>query len=150
MEWVPFTCSNVFCGCESLGTVYDTREQPISFKVYFCIFWMVLVVMGGVKMGLEWFIFKDYYPLKEKSPILCIMIIMSVCCQLIIYPMIYTSHYFTAIFGEVDVRLRFRAIQAGLEYTAYILYFVRCMRIVYAHEVHSSLNKSWPFKIFQK
>ena len=82
--------------------------------MYFCIFWVLLIVMAGIKMGLEWFIFKDYYPLKEKSPILCIMMVMSICLQLILYPVIYTSHYFTYTFIDFNTRLKFRAIQTGL------------------------------------
>ena len=67
-----------------------------------------------VKMGLEWFIFKDYYPLKEKSPILCIMMVLAIGTNLIIYPIIYTSNYFTLIYTEIDSRLKFRAMQTGL------------------------------------
>lgn len=108
------SCSYLFCGCEFIRTVYDDNEQQVAFKVYFCIFWVLVVVMAGVKMGLEWFIFKDYYPLKERSPILCIMMIMSVCCQLILYPIIYTANYFTLIYADNDARLKFRAVQSGL------------------------------------
>lgn len=108
------TCSYLFCGCESIKTIYDTEEVAVQPKVFFCIFWVLLIIMAGVKMGLQWFIFKDYYPLKEKSPILCIMMIMSICTQLILYPVIYTSNYFTLVFSEKDNRLKFRAIQTGL------------------------------------
>lgn len=41
-----------------------TNEVNVTAKVYFMILYLIVIIIAGVKMVLEWFIFKDYYPLK--------------------------------------------------------------------------------------
>lgn len=106
--------------------------------------------MGSIKFSLKWFIYKDYYPLKEKSPTLCILMIFSITVQLLLYPLIYTMNYFTYMFVDPPPRWKFRAIQAGFEFSVYFIYLVRCLRISYAHETHTSRKRTLAFKLFER
>lgn len=119
-------------------------------EVYVYFIFSIITILLGIKLGIEWFIFKDYYPLKEKSPILCILLIMSICGQLLIYPMLFITNYFTNVFVDVSTRLKFRSVQSGLEFSVFIIYLIRTLRISYAHDTHSSRSKSLAFRIFQK
>ncbi len=97
---------------------------------------------------MRWFIYKDYYPLKEKSPLLTIIMIFSICIQIILYPLIYSVNYFTYTFTDPKIRGLFRAIQVGMECSVYSIYLLRCLRIAYAHEVDKSRRKTLSFMIF--
>lgn len=79
-------------------------------KVYILLAFVLLVVVGSVRVGTSWFIYKDYYPLKERSPILNIMFILSVCGQVILYPSMYIAHYFTDIMSVMNYQPVFRSI----------------------------------------
>ena len=95
-------CSQYFCGCEYyLG---DTEE--ISPKVYICIAVMLVILTACVRIGSEWFIFKDYYPMKERSPVLCIVMIAAIAVQLLMYPLGYTYNYFTRNWGDFKYTYR--------------------------------------------
>lgn len=104
--------------------------------------------MLSVKLSLEWFIYKDYFPLKEKSPILTILMIFGICVQVILYPLIYSINYFTYVFTWPHARSYFRAIQVGFEYSVYTVYLLRCLRIAYAHETDKSRRKTFSFRVF--
>ena len=64
-----------FCGCY---TYYHTAEHqdPALLRACFFVVFMIVYTMFAVKVGLDWFIFKDYYPLKERSPILSILLLL--------------------------------------------------------------------------
>ena len=100
-------------------------------------------------MGIDWFLLKDFYPLKEKSPILCIMLIVSICGQILLYPIMYIVQYFTNSLMFNENKLKFRALNVSLEFSIFALYLLRCLRISYAHDTHSSRSKHFSFKIFK-
>lgn len=130
--------------------MYNNGDQSIelSGKLYVYIVFIVVAIMGSIKLGLQWFIYKDYFPLKEKSPILTILMIFGICTQIILYPLIYSINYFTYLFTWPHARFFFRAIQVGFEYSVYTVYLLRCLRIAYAHEIDRSRRKSFAFMIF--
>jgi hypothetical protein len=92
---------------------------------------MIVVLFLCVRIGSEWFIFKDYYPMKEKSPVLCIMMIICIAMQLIIYPLSYTYNYFTRNWG--DFKIIYRIIFYAFDGSLYMLYVMRSLRLCYAH-----------------
>jgi hypothetical protein len=108
---------------------------------------MLLIVTVCVRIGSEWFIFKDYYPMKERSPVLCILMIAFVALQLIIYPLAYTYNYFTHNWG--DFKYIYRSIFYALDGSLYFIYLLRSLRLVYAHEIDTSRSKTLIFKLFK-
>jgi len=108
---------------------------------------MLIVMALCVRIGSEWFIFKDYYPMKERSPVLCIMMIICISLQLIIYPLAYTYNYFTRNWGSF--KLIYRTIFHALDGSLYMLYLMRSLRLVYAHEIDISRSKTFIFKFFK-
>ena len=74
------------------------------------------------------------------------------------YPMLYSSNFFSASFTHSDSDVEslfktkdfYRAISSSFWGTTYFIFFLRAMRIVYAHETHSSRNKSIAFILFKK
>jgi hypothetical protein len=50
-------CQNDFCGCEFY-------QGEVVGKVYIHIAIILVAIAVSVRVGSEWFIFKDYYPLK--------------------------------------------------------------------------------------
>lgn len=104
---------NTFCGCETIGNAFDPNDHEITTKLYVYIFVIVLTIIASIKISMQWFTFKDYYPFKEKSPILCMMMIFSMAVQLIFYPVIYSVNYFTNMFYLPETKSKFRAIQVG-------------------------------------
>jgi hypothetical protein len=67
----------------------------VSPKVYLLFAFTLLVFIGSIKLTTSWFIYKDYYPLKERSPVLCIMLALSICGHAVLYPTIYIFSYLT-------------------------------------------------------
>lgn len=120
-------CANIFCGCE----YYAGNNSAVSAKVYLEIGFILFVVTLSVRIGSEWFIFKDYYPMKERSPVLCILMITFASVQLIMYPIVYTYNYFTQNWD--DFKYVYRTIFFGLDGSLYFLYLLRSLRLVYAH-----------------
>ena len=107
--------------------------------------------MYAVKLGLDWFIFKDYYPLKEKSPILTILLLICISVQILHYPILFIYNYFTIAFDQYHATKTLYRIVSGATWgIPYFIYFLKSMRLVYAHETHSSRSKSLPFIIFKK
>jgi hypothetical protein len=136
-------CSQYFCGCEYyLG---DTEE--ISPKVYICIAVMLVILTACVRIGSEWFIFKDYYPMKERSPVLCIVMIAAIAVQLLMYPLGYTYNYFTRNWG--DFKYTYRTLFYAFQGSLYLLYVIRALRLVYAHEVDHSRRNTWIFRFMK-
>lgn len=106
--------------------------------------------MVAVNYSLKWFVYKDLYPLKEKSPVLCIVMIVCIAMQLLIFPTIFFTNYLTDIFRTLSIRYWFRAVQMGLDYSVNSIYFLRCIRLFYAHQTNSRNKGSLPFKLFSK
>jgi hypothetical protein len=52
-------CPSFFCGCE-----YYRIDVPVETKVYLTVGFILLIIALSVRIGSEWFIFKDYYPMK--------------------------------------------------------------------------------------
>lgn len=137
------TCVSFFCGCQYyLG--YDTE---INSKVYFSIFFMIFVLIVAVKVGSTWFIYKDYYPMKERSPVLCILMITFISIQLIIYPIAYTYNYFTRNWGQY--KYIYRTLFYAFDGSIYFIFLLRSLRLVYAHEIDTSRSKTIIFKFFK-
>jgi hypothetical protein len=103
--------------------------------------------MIALKTGTEWFIYKDYYPLKEKSPLLCIVMIAFITLQIILYPLLYIYNYFTQSFPKSEKI--YRMFYYGLDGTIYFIYVLRSLRLVYAHTTDPSRQKTWIFKLFK-
>ena len=101
---------------------------------------IVVVVLGGVKLGLDWFVFKDYYPLKERSPLLCIMLIVVISMELILYPSIYIYSFYTNKFPQYEYL--YRSLYGAFWNASYFLYMLRAFRICYAHEVDASRSRA--------
>lgn len=76
--------------------------------------------------------------------------IISICIQTIIYPIVYSVNYFTFEFTDPKVRGIFRAVQTSMEFSVYSIYLLRCLRTSYAHETHKSRRKSFAFRVFEK
>ena len=134
-------CVQLFCGCEYF------LDEDINPKVYFSIGWMLIVLTVSVRIGSEWFIFKDYYPMKERSPVLCILMITCVAIQLIMYPLAYTYNYFTYNWG--DFKYTYRIVFYALDGSLYLLYIMRSLRLAYAHEIDVSRRATWIFKFMK-
>lgn len=61
-----FACDS-FCGCESYcSNAYNDNcdDTDIGARVYVSILAIIIVIGVSVRVGTEWFIFKDYFPLK--------------------------------------------------------------------------------------
>ena len=60
-------CSQDFCGCITY-TNSDIFSKELldkgTIKSGVFIVLIIILVMIAIKLGLDWFIFKDYYPLK--------------------------------------------------------------------------------------
>jgi hypothetical protein len=108
---------------------------------------MLLIIALSVLIGSEWFIFKDYYPMKERSPVLCILMIVVMAVQLLIYPLAYTYNYFTRNWGEF--KYIYRTFFYAFDGCLYFIYLLRSVRLVYAHEIDSSRSKTWIFQFFR-
>jgi hypothetical protein len=109
---------------------------------------ILAVSIWSIKLGTNWFIYKDYYPLKERSPVLCIMLVLSICGQAVLYPIIYIVSYLTNWFESS--REGFRALGGVLQFSIFTIYVMRCLRVFYAHRVHSSRNSTLVYLVFQK
>ena len=103
--------------------------------------------MIALKTGTEWFIYKDYYPLKEKSPLLCIIMIAFISLEIILYPLLYIYNYFTYSFDRSEYI--YRMFYYGLDGTIYFIYILRSLRLVYAHTSDPSRQKTPVFKLFK-
>jgi len=136
-------CVQLFCGCE----YYFGKDEEVDTKVYIAVGFMLVVVTAAVRIGSEWFIFKDYYPMKERSPVLCILMITFFAIQLLLYPLVYTYNYFTFNWG--DIKYAYRTIFYGLDGSLYLIYLIRSLRLVYAHEIDTSRSKTWIFNFFK-
>lgn len=66
------------------------------------------------------------------------MLIVSICGQMLLYPTLFVTNFFTNAFTNSSVKLNFRSANAGLEFSIFVIYLVRCLRITYAHEIHPS------------
>ena len=144
------TCAQFFCGCEYyLGGLPDddTIDRSVNTKVYLSIGWMLLILTVCVGIGSQWFIFKDYYPMKERSPVLCIMMIMCIAVQLIMYPLAYTYNYFTWNWG--DFKYIYRAVFHAFDGSLYLLYLIRSLRLAYAHQIDISRRQTWIFNFMK-
>lgn len=133
--------------------MFDSKEEHkginIRPEIYVHILTILFVVILAVKYSLKWFISKDLYPLKEKSPILSIVMIISIGIQLLIFPLLYSTNYLTSVFLEMRTKFGYRALQAGLEFSVYGVYFLRCLRVIYAHETSPARKNTLPFWIFK-
>ena len=69
--------------------------------------------------------------MKERSPVLCIMMITCIAIQLVMYPLAYTYNYFTRNWG--DFKYTYRTVFYAFEGSLYLLYVMRALRLVYAH-----------------
>lgn len=79
---------------------------------------------------------------------LCILMVLSICVQLIMYSVIYTFNYFTGLF--VEVRHGFRAVEAALEFSVYGIFFLRCLRIWYAHRTDKRRKGTLAYWVFER
>ena len=71
--------------------------------------------------------------------------------------MLYSFNFFSASFTfenpedfVLKTRAFYRAMSTAFWGTTYFIFFLRAMRIVYAHETHSSRNKSIAFFLFKR
>jgi hypothetical protein len=103
--------------------------------------------MAALKTGTEWFIYKDYYPLKERSPLLCIIMISFVALEILLYPILFIHNYFTQSFDRGEYF--YRMFYYGLDGTIYSIYVIRSIRLVYAHTTDPSRQKTFIFKMFK-
>jgi len=67
--------------------------------------------------------------------------------ELILYPLVYTYNYFTRNWG--DIKFAYRTVFYGLDGSLYLIYLIRSLRLVYAHEIDTSRSKTWIFKFFK-
>lgn len=85
--------------------------------------------------------------MKERSPVLCILMIAFFAIQLILYPLIYSYNYFTRNWG--DIKYTYRTLFYALDGSVYLIYLIRSLRLVYAHEIDTSRSKTWIFRFFK-
>lgn len=85
--------------------------------------------------------------MKERSPVLCILTIIVIAINLIIYPLAYTYNYFTRNWG--DFKYAYRTMFYAFDGCIYFIYLLRSLRLVYAHEIDTSRSKTWIFKFFK-
>ena len=72
---------------------------------------------------------------------------ISIALQLIVFPVLYSTNYLTYMFQDLDVRFAFRALQSGLDYSVYSVYFLRCLRVYFAHETSPKRKNTLAFRI---
>lgn len=78
---------------------------------------------------------------------LCILTIIVIAINLIIYPLAYTYNYFTRNWG--DFKYAYRTMFYAFDGCIYFIYLLRSLRLVYAHEIDTSRSKTWIFKFFK-
>ena len=118
-----------FCGCLHYE---DDQSSVYIALIFICL--ILLYIMYTVKVGLDWFIFKDYYPLKEKSPILTILLLICISIQILHYPLLFIYNYFTVSFDKYEAtRTVYRVVSGATWGIPYFIYFLKSMRLVYAH-----------------
>lgn len=125
----------------------QTDSSSISPKVYIFMCLMIILITVSAKRGAEWFIYKDYYPLKERSPVLCILTNTFITVHLLLYPLIYVYNYFTRNFW--DIKRIYTVLFYAVDGSIYLIYIMRAFRLVYAHEVDSSRSKTRIFKFLK-
>jgi len=67
--------------------------------------------------------------------------------QIILYPMLYISNYFTRSFDRSEYI--YRMFYYGLDGTIYFIYVLRSLRLVYAHTTDPSRQNTSVFKMFK-
>lgn len=75
------------------------------------------------------------------------MMITCIAVQLIMYPLAYTYNYFTRNWS--DFVYTYRTVFYAFQGSLYLLYVIRALRLVYAHEIDNSRRNTWVFKFMK-
>lgn len=79
-----------FCG--SMAGVNE--DSTYKWWLLTCGLFFIGVVFIALRFTIRWIMYKDYYPLKERSPMLCLILLYFLTIELIIYPIQVICNYF--------------------------------------------------------
>lgn len=123
-------------------------NESSNYRVWLlvCGAWIVLCLFFMLRFSIKWIMFKDYFPLKERSPMLCLLLLMFLTFQLILYPIHVVTDYYMDGKENLDI---FRVLYCALKTIGEFIYFIRSLRIYYAYKVQDNMRSHVIFQFFK-
>lgn len=107
---------------------------------------VMCVITANMRYMVRWINFKDYFPLKERSPLLCMVLLMFLSLELILYPMQVLVNYFLNGHEFADI---FRVLHCGTKTMGSFIYVLRSLRINYAYRLEDNMRSHKVFRLFK-
>lgn len=104
----------------------------------------ILSVTVGIHFFIKWINNMDYFPLKERSPLLCIALMVSLLISINIYPSLIISFYYSDGLHDGLFKI-YTALFYATKSMSYLIYAIRSLRIVYAYRLQESMRHSTHF-----
>ena len=131
-----------FCG-SMVGVNEDSHYKA---WLLVCGLWIVICLFFMLRFSIRWIMLKDYFPLKERSPMLCLVLLMFLTFELILYPVQVVVNYYMDGKEDQDV---FRVLYCAVKTMGAFIYVLRSLRIYYAYKVQDNMRSHMVFRFFK-
>lgn len=130
------------CGSKQGMSTDSSGQSWLFFHGMF----VVAVLSATLRYTVAWINYKDYFPLKERSPLLCISLMAVLTVELLLYPVQVLANYFLS--GDEPAEV-FRVLHCGLKTMGSFIYVLRSLRINYAYRLDDNMRSHKVFRLFK-